>query len=139
MESFSSPRATVSALLPDRMQTGPSDSPSGCDSPGDSDGDPPSRGSNPTSLRATPDPEPLLAHPAVRPPGGRQFSIREAEVEAAGLPLENPLSRGVGWAGGVLIALLTAVVPLASVVVDREGLAGQNSQPPPLATGALPR
>ncbi len=139
MESFSSPRTTVSALLSERMQPGPSDSPSGCDGPGDSDGEPPSRGSTSPRLLATSDPGPLLAHSASRQQGSRQAPIQEADVEAAGLSLENPLARGVGWAGGVLIALLTAIVPLASVVVDREGLAVQNPQAPPLATGALPR
>lgn len=121
MDSVPSRRRARLVLLPDLDPPVASEATPGSEPAGDGDEDPPSpetgarfqtQGSiTPLDLRHTigtgDNPGKSPAPDSDRLPGGSPG-------------LSEELGQGLGWIGGVAIALLTLIVPLTSVVVDRE-------------------
>ena len=123
MDSVPSRRSARLALLPDCRISVSSEPPTPSDAAGEGDEDPPSRGTSRRSreLSAAPAPTPtrgdapaaaikLVAHTdrfPVSPPDSSE-------------DLGQGLGQGLHWLGGIAIALLTLLVPLTSVVLDRE-------------------
>lgn len=123
MDSVPSRRSARLALLPD-CQTSVSAEPSTpSDSAGEGDEDPPSRGASRRSRELPP-----AAAPTPTRGDAPAASINQvAHTDRFPASLSDPsedlgqgLGQGLHWLGGIAIALLTLLVPLTSVVLDRE-------------------
>ena len=126
MDSAPSRRRARLVLLPDSRASDASELPSSSDAPGDGDEDPPSREA------AAPFREHVSALP-LRPlrPSRTDTAVASMPLAARsdrgslsptdpGDALGPGLGQGLGWLGGVSIALLTLLVPLTLVVLDRQ-------------------
>jgi hypothetical protein len=122
MDSVPSLRSARLVLLPDCRTSVSSESPTPSDAPGEGDEDPPGRHPSrrfnelyPAALSAPRRPTSGNAPAAAmnQVPHTVHYSVSPPD------PSEE-LGPGLGWLGGVAIALLTLLVPLTSVVLDRE-------------------
>jgi hypothetical protein len=123
MDSVPSRRRARLVLLPDSAPSLSSVPPAPSEAPGDGDGD-----------EDPPSPElerPPLDLSRAAPSALLQFGTKGEPISAKpGAPIDRfpestpdlseGLGQGLGWIGGVTIALVTVVVPLTSVVLDRE-------------------
>jgi hypothetical protein len=126
MDSAPSRRRARLVLLPDSLPSVASELPSPSDVPGDGDEDPP--GPDPSQrLKALSAAAPLRPQ---RPSSSdaatatmNPVALTERFPESSPAPSEDlgqGLGQGLGWLGGVSIALLTLLVPITSVVLDRQ-------------------
>ncbi len=126
MDSVPSRRQAPLVLLPDSRISVSSELPTPSDATGEGDEDPPSRHSS-RRFRELP---PAAPYPPLRSSSGEasaaalnQVALTERLPVSPTDPSEElgqGLGQGLGWLGGVSIALLTLLVPLTSVVLDRE-------------------
>lgn len=126
MDSAPSRRHARLVLLPDSRASDTSELPSSLDAPGDGDEDPPSRevsGSFKEHVPAVPY-RPLLPSLAATPVAPTPLAARADRGSQSptdpGDDLGPGLGQGLGWLGGVSIALLTLLVPITLVVLDRQ-------------------
>ena len=125
MDSVPSPRRARLVLLPDSAPSLSSVPPAPSEAPGDGDGDgeedPPSPElvgrSRDFSLAA---PSALRQFGSKGEAGGATPGAGADRFLESTQDLSEGLGQGLGWIGGVAIALLTVVVPLTSVVLDRD-------------------
>ena len=123
MDSVPSRRSARLALLPDCQISVSSEPPTPPDAAGEGDEDPPSQGvsrrSRELSAAAAPTPN----------RGDAPAAAINLVVHTDHFPVSSPdpsedlgqgLGQGLHWLGGIAIALLTLLVPLTSVVLDRE-------------------
>jgi hypothetical protein len=109
------------ALLPDSAPSVSFESLALSEASGDGDDDPPGRQisrRSRTSSEASPSGLRLASNNA-EGSAANQGAIKDRFPENS-QDLSEELGQGLGWIGGVAIALLTLVVPLTSVVRDRE-------------------
>ena len=126
MDSVSSRRRAPLVLLPDSGTSVSSELPTPSDATGEGDEDPPSRHSS----RRFREQSPEAPFPPLRSSSGEASATAMNQVALTDrFPVSPPdpseelgqgLGQGLGWLGGVAIALLTLLVPLTSVVLDRE-------------------
>jgi len=126
MDSVPSRRRARLVLLPDSRPSLSCEPSAPSEAPGDGDGDPPGlevpRQSRELSLAPPSRPLRPSSHDAASP-GMAPLAGKERSPQSSPDPSEElgqGLGQGLGWIGGVAIALLTLVVPLTSVVLDRE-------------------
>ena len=126
MDSVPSRRRARLVLLPDSGLSVSSEPPTPSDAPGEGDEDPPSRDSSQRFRKLSP----AAPSPPLRPSSAAAPAVAMNQVALTDrFPVSPPdpseelgqgLGPGLGWLGGVAIALLTLLVPLSSVVLDRE-------------------
>jgi len=139
MDSVPSLRSARLVLLPDCRPAVSSESQTPSDAPGEGDEDPPggdaSRRFNelyPAALSAPRRPTSGNA------PAAAMNQVPQTDNYSVSPPdLSEELGQGLGWLGGVAIALLTLLVPLTSVVLDREDQS--TGSPLPSVTNSLQR
>ena len=128
MDSVSSRRRARLVLLPDSPISVSSELPTPSDASGDGEEDPPGRDSSrhfrklsPAApaqpLRLSPSSDDELAPAMNRVALTDRFSGSQPDPSEE---LGQGLGQGLGWLGGAAIALLTLLVPLTSVVMDRQ-------------------
>jgi hypothetical protein len=126
MDSVPSRRSARLALLPDCRTSVSSEAPTPSDAAGEVDEDPPSRDASRRSRELSP----AIPTPPLRPTSGDAPAAAMNQVAHTDrVPVSPPdpsedlgqgLGQGLHWLGGMAIALLTLLVPLTSVVLDRE-------------------
>jgi len=126
MDSVPSRRSERLALLPDCRTSVSSEPPPPSDAAGEGDEDPPSRDASRRSRGLSP----AALTPPLRPTRGDAPTAPMNKVAHTDrFPVSPPdpsedlgqgLGQGLHWLGGMAIALLTLLVPLTSVVLDRE-------------------
>jgi len=126
MDSVSSRRRARLVLLPDSLISVSSELPTPSEASGDGDEDPPGRDSSRRFRKLSP----AAPTPPLRPSSGDEPAAAMNRVALTdrfsesqpdpGEELGQGLGQGLGWLGGAAIALLTLLVPLTSVVLDRE-------------------
>ena len=122
MDSVPSRRRERLVLLPDTGISVSSEPPTPSDAPGEGDEDPPSQDSSQRFRKLSP--AALRPSSAAAPAAAmNQVALTDRFTVSPPDPSEElgqGLGPGVGWLGGVAIARLTLLVPLTSVVLDRE-------------------
>jgi len=121
MDSVPNRRTARLALLPDSGPSVSSESLAPSEASADGDEDPPGRQisrRSRTSSAASPSGLRLASNNA-QGRAANPGSIKDRFPDSS-QDLSEELGQGLGWIGGVAIALLTLVVPLTSVVRDRE-------------------
>jgi len=123
MDSVPSRRSVRLALLPDCPTSVSSEPPTPSDAAGEGDEDPPSRGASRRSRELSPA---AAATPTrIDTPVAAINQVAHTDRFPVSQPdpsedLGQGLGQGLHWLGGIAIALLTLLVPLTSVVLDRE-------------------
>jgi len=139
MDSVPSLRSARLVLLPDCRTSISSESPTPWDAPGEGDEDPPGRDAS----RRFKELHPAALSAPRRPTSGNVPAAAMNQVahtdhfSVSPQDLSEELGQGLGWLGGMAIALLTLLVPLTSVVLDREDQT--TGSPLPNVTNSLQR
>ena len=126
MDSVPSRRSERLALLPDCRTSVSSEPPTPSDAAGEGDEDPPSRDVSRRSRGLSPaGPTPPLRPTRGDAPTAPMNQVAQTDRFPVSPPdssedLGQGLGQGLHWLGGMAIALLTLLVPLTSVVLDRE-------------------
>ena len=139
MDSVPSLRSARLVLLPDRRTSVSSESPTLLDVSGEGEEDPPGRDAS----RRFQEFDPAALSAPRRPISGNAPAAamnQVAHTDHFSVSPPDPseeLGQGLGWLGGMAIALLTLLVPLTSVVLDREDQ--PTGSPLPSVTNSLQR
>ena len=125
MDSVPSRRRARLVLLPDSAPSLCSVPPAPFEAPGDGDGDGEEDPPSPELTGRSRDfsvavPSALRQFGSKGEAGGSNPGAGADRFLESTQELSEGLGQGLGWIGGVAIALLTVVVPLTSVVLDRD-------------------
>lgn len=119
MDSVPTQRYSRLALLPGSAPSVSSEPSAASDPPEDGDGDPPGGEVSPPFLKPSAAAQGGLRQASGAGGGSTQRAGTDRLPQSTQDPSEE-FGQGLGWIGGVAIALLTLVVPLTSVVLDRD-------------------